>query len=99
MVRRHWGVENDCHHTWDTVFEEDDRPWIEKSPQGMVVVMLLRRIAYNMLALFRAVTQRSEERRRTPWRDILRWLYHAVIAATTADVEGLRARKVCAVAL
>jgi hypothetical protein len=96
MVRRHWGVENNCHHTWDTVFEEDDRPWIEKSPQGMVVVMLLRRIAYNMLALFRSVTQRSEERRRTPWRDIVRWLYQTVIAATYDDVDGLRAREASA---
>lgn len=96
LVRRHWGVENNCHHTWDTVFEEDERPWIEKSPQGMVVVMLLRRIAYNMLALFRAVTQRSEERRRTPWRDVVRWLYQALIAATADDVFGLRAREATA---
>ena len=81
LVRRHWGVENNCHHTWDTVFEEDDRPWIEKSPKGMVAVMLLRRIAYNLLALFRTVTQRSEERRQTPWRTIVRWLYQALIAA------------------
>jgi hypothetical protein len=96
LVRRHWGVENNCHHTWDTVFEEDDRPWIEKSPQGMVVVMLLRRIAYNMLALFRAVTQRAQERRQTPWRDLVRWLYQAVIAATNEDVDGLRAREASA---
>jgi len=93
VVRRHWAVENNCHHTWDTVFGEDDRPWIEKGPQGMVVVMLLRRIAYNMLALFRTVTQRSEERRKTPWRDIVRWLYQAVIASTAEDVDGLRARE------
>lgn len=93
VVRRHWGVENNCHHTWDTVFEEDDRPWIEKDPQGMVVMMLLRRLAFNMLALFRTVTQRSEERRQTPWRDIVRWLYQAVIAATNDEVDGLRARE------
>ena len=97
VVRRHWGAENNCHHTWDTVFEEDDRPWIEKDPQGMVVMMLLRRIAFNMLALFRTVTQRSEERRQTPWRDIVRWLYQAVIAATDEDVDGLRAREASSV--
>lgn len=96
VVRRHWGVENNCHHTWDTVFEEDDRPWIEKNPQGMVVVMLLRRIAYNMLALFRTVTQRAEERRQTPWRNLVRWLYQAVLAATDEDVNGLRTRKASA---
>lgn len=97
VVRRHWGAENNCHHTWDTVFEEDDRPWVEKNPQGMVVLMLLRRVAFNMLAMFRTVTQRSEERRRTPWRDIVRWLYQAVIAATNEDVYGLRVREASAV--
>jgi hypothetical protein len=92
LVRRHWGVENNCHNTWDTVFEEDKHPWIEADPQGMVVVMLLRRLAYNILALFRGVTQRSEERRQTPWKDIVRWFYNTLIAATEADVAALRTR-------
>lgn len=93
VVRSHWAVENNCHHTWDAVFREDDHPWIEKDPQGMVVVMLLRRIAYNLLALFRAVTQRSEDRRQTPWRVLLRWLLQAVLAATEDDLAGLRVRE------
>lgn len=92
LVRRHWGVENNCHNTWDTVFEEDDHPWIEADPKGMVVVMLLRRLAYNIMALFRGVTQRSEERRQTPWKDIVRWFYNALIAATASDVADLRER-------
>jgi hypothetical protein len=92
LVRRHWGVENNCHNTFDTVFEEDDHPWIKADPKGMVVVMLLRRLAYNLLALFRGVTQRSEERRATPWRDLVRWFYNALIAATAADLSHLRSR-------
>jgi hypothetical protein len=92
LVRRHWGVENNCHNTWDTVFEEDKHPWIEADPQGMVVVMLLRRLAYNILALYRGVTQRSDERRQTPWKDLVRWFYNALIAATAADVAALRPR-------
>ncbi|MBW6496604.1 MAG: hypothetical protein K0B16_19015 [Burkholderiaceae bacterium] len=36
--------------------------------------MLLRRIAYNMLALYRAVTQRSLDKRETPWKDVMRWV-------------------------
>lgn len=94
VVRRHWAVENNCHHTWDTAFREDERRWIEKDPRGMLVLMLLRRIAYNMLALFRSVTQRSAERRATPWKDILRWVYQALFSAVSADTEGLRAREV-----
>lgn len=92
-VRLHWGVENDCHNTWDTAFAEDDRPWIVASPQGTVVVMLLRRIAYNMLALFRAVTQRAEDKRRTPWKTLLRWMRDMLVALDEQDLAGLRDRK------
>jgi hypothetical protein len=92
VVRHHWGVENNCHHTLDTAFEEDDRPWIVSDPRGMLVVALLRRLAYNLLTLFRSVTQRSDERRATPWLDLLRWFYNAIISATDADLAGLRPR-------
>lgn len=60
-------------------------------------MLLLRRIAYNLAALFRSVTQRSEERRRTPWRDFLRSIYNSLIAATPEQVEGLRTRKLVAI--
>ncbi len=90
LVRRYWGVENQCHHTWDTAFREDERPWIVTEPQGTVVLMLLRRIAYNALALFRSVTQRSEERRATPWKTLLRWVYNTLIAARSHDLDGMR---------
>ena len=92
LVRLHWGVENNCHHTLDTAFEEDDRPWIESDPRGMLVVALLRRLAYTLLTLFRSVTQRSDERRATPWLDLLRHFYNAIISATDADLATLRPR-------
>jgi hypothetical protein len=53
LVRSHWGVENNNHHTLDTAFAEDDRPWIEADEHGMLAVLLLRRIAYTLLALYR----------------------------------------------
>lgn len=93
LVRMHWGVENNCHNTWDTAFEEDDRTWITADPKGAMNVMLLRRLAYNMLTLFRSVTQRSEENRLTPWKDILRWVYNTLIAAREENIAGLRERK------
>jgi predicted transposase YbfD/YdcC len=92
LVRMHWGVENNCHNTWDTAFEEDDRRWITADPKGAMNVMLLRRLAYNMLALFRSVTQRSEENRMTQWKDILRWVYNTLIAAQETELAGLRER-------
>jgi predicted transposase YbfD/YdcC len=92
VVRRHWGVENNCHHTLDTAFEEDDRPWIESEPRAVVVVAVLRRLAYTLVALFRSVTQRSDERRGTPWRDLLRWFRNALLCATEVDLAFLRRR-------
>ena len=59
-------------------------------------MMLLRRIAYNMLALYRAVTQRAEEKRRTPWKALLRWMRDMLVALDEEDLAGLRNRKTLA---
>jgi hypothetical protein len=92
VVRLHWAVDNNCHHTFDTVFAEDDKPWIEDSPRGALAVLLLRRIAYNLMTLFRSVTQRSDERRAMPWADLLRGFAQALVALTEAQLQDLRAR-------
>ena len=91
-ARRRWAVENNCHHTWDVAFREDERPWIDSDPQGTVVVMLLRRLAYNLLALYRNVTLQSEENRRQPWRRLILSFYNALIATTEDQLAGLRRR-------
>ena len=99
VVRNHWWVENGCHQVWDKIFREDERPWIqagEGSCQGTVVVMLLRRLGFNLLSLFRSVTQRSEERRQMPWKDLMRRVYNTLIAATRADTAALRPRTLTA---
>ena len=87
-VRAHWGVENNCHHTWDTAFAEDERPWIQAHPRATVVVMVLRRIAYDLLTWFRSVTQRSEDKRQVPWKTLLRDLYVTVVSVTDAVLYG-----------
>jgi hypothetical protein len=99
LVRSHWGVENQNHHTLDTAFAEDHRPWIEADANGMLVVLLLRRIAYTLLALFRAVTLRSDEGRATRWKDLLASVRDALVAATPEHTMNLRVREVCAAAL
>jgi hypothetical protein len=65
VVRLHWGVENNGHNSFDTVFVEDDKPWIEDCPQGALAVLLLRRIAYNLLV---ASARQPAERRRSSGR-------------------------------
>jgi hypothetical protein len=100
LVRRYWAsVESGAHRCLDTAFAEDDNPWIVNDDQGALNLLILRRIAYNMLALFRGVTLRSEERRATPWRDLMRWLYNALISATAEQVASLRPRQVDAAAI
>ncbi|MFN0061727.1 MAG: ISAs1 family transposase [Myxococcaceae bacterium] len=92
LIRSRWGVENNLHWTLDAIFKEDDRTWIEAEPRGTVVVMVLRRIAYTLLALFRSVTQRSEEARRILWRDLVAWVYDTLIAVADGDLQRLRQR-------
>ena len=90
LVRSHWGVENNAHHTLDTAFAEDDRPWIEADPHGMLAVLVLRRIAYTLLTLYRAVTLRSDEGRATRWKALLQSVRDVLIAATEDQLAGLR---------
>lgn len=92
LVRRHWGVENNLHHTLDKAFKEDSFPFMPTSPQGSLNVLLLRRIAFNLLALFRGVTQRSDEKRATPWATLFENLYITLVSATAEVIEGLRPR-------
>jgi hypothetical protein len=96
VVRSHWGVENQNHHTLDTAFAEDDRPWIEADEDGLLAVLILRRIAYTMLALFRSVTLRSEESHAMRWKALLARVRDAVVAASAETVAGLRVREVAA---
>ena len=96
LVRSHWGVENQNHHTLDTAFAEDDRPWIAADANGMLAVLLLRRIAYTLLSLYRAVTLRSEAGRETRWRHLLTSMRDALVAATGEHLAGLRPREIAA---
>jgi hypothetical protein len=93
MIRRRWSVENESHNTWDRIFREDDRPWVY-DPQGMVSAMLMRRIAYTLLALFRRVTQRSDARRAVPWKTLLHDLRDTLISAQQQHLEDLPIRRI-----
>jgi hypothetical protein len=68
----HWGVET-THQILDTAFVEDKRPWINGDSNGALVVMVLRRIAYTLLSLWRSISLRSDENRTRPWWQILNW--------------------------
>ena len=65
-------------------------PWIEADANGMLAVLLLRRIAYTLLALYRAVTLRSDEGRATRWKALLQSVRDVLVAATEDQLAGLR---------
>jgi hypothetical protein len=92
VVRSHWGVET-THQTLDVAFQEDDHPWIESEPRSALVVAILRRIVLTLLSLFRSVTQRSDERRAVPWRQLLFDIRDALLTLSAVHLEGLRRRK------
>ena len=87
----HWAVET-THQVLDVAFKEDDRPWIVADPNGTLNVLILRRLTYTLLTLYRSVTQRSDEKRRQPWKQLMGAIYHALITATAKVLEGLRRR-------
>lgn len=89
LVRLHWGVET-AHQILDVAFAEDDHPWIRSLPRATVAVAILRRIAYNIMTLFRSVTQRSDSKRHAPWRQLLLDVYLTLATATADDLFGLR---------
>lgn len=94
VIRRHWGVET-SHQILDTAFAEDDHPWIEANPRAALVVALLRRIAYTLLALFRSVTQRSHERRAVPWKALMSELAFALVTTTDDELTDRRQPRLC----
>jgi hypothetical protein len=91
LVRRHWGVET-CHAVLDVSFQEDSRPWVTHSAQGMLVCAIFRRLAYNLLTLWRGRTLRADESRRTPWKTLFRWVSRALEQADHDAFERLRPR-------
>jgi hypothetical protein len=94
VVRRYWAtIENGAHHTLDTAFDEDRHPWIRTHDRGTLNILILRRLAFNLVLLFRGVTQRSEERRATAWKTLLRWFATAVMVVSLEQVAGLRPRR------
>jgi hypothetical protein len=90
LIRRYWGVENGPHFTLDVALQEDEHPWVEADPKGALVLALLRRVAYNLLTLFRSVTLRGELSRTTPWKTVLNWFRLALETAMDSDLVGLR---------
>ena len=92
LVIVRWGVET-AHQILDVAFSEDDRPWITADAQGALAVMLLRRVAYTILTLYRSVTQRSDDNRILPFRRIMEWIKDTLKWPNPGELQGFRPRR------
>jgi hypothetical protein len=91
VIRGHWGVET-SHQILDTALLEDDHPWIESNPRAAYALVVLRRTAYTLLALFRSITQRSELRRAVPWKHLLQDIFLTLVTLSDEHLLHLRRR-------
>jgi hypothetical protein len=91
VIRRHWAVET-THQILDVAFHEDEHPWVSHNPRLTATIMILRRIGYTLLTIFKNVTQRSDHRRQEPWHVLLSRIRDALLLATPATFDGLRRR-------
>jgi hypothetical protein len=91
VVRRHWAVET-THQILDVTFQEDEHPWVIQNPRLTATVMILRRIGYTLLSIFKLITQRSDHRRQETWRILLNRIRDALLHATAPTFHGLRCR-------
>ena len=76
---KHWAVET-THQILDVAFEENNKPWIREDPQGLLNLMILRRIATTLMALYKEVRARTEEIREMTWREWMQRVRDVCIA-------------------
>lgn len=78
VVRAHWRIENELHGTLDLHWQEDYTRWVRRG-NGLPVCALLRALAFNLLALLRAVHLRSDAAREVTWRRLRDWMRDALV--------------------
>ena len=84
LVRTHWRIENVLHGTLDLQWQEDYTRWVRRG-QGLPVCALLRALAFNLLALLRAVHLRSHAARTVTWRRLRDWVRDALLQSPVFD--------------
>jgi len=91
LVVLRWCVET-VHQILDCAFEEDKHPWITKDANGALVVMLLRRLVYTLMTLYKSVTLRSDDNREMTWRDLMEQIRDTLEWSQGKVLDGLRPR-------
>ena len=78
LDRAHWRIENDLHGALDVQWQEDHGRWVRRG-RGLPVTALLRVLAYNLLAMLRAVHLRSVEAHAATWEQLRTWTRDALV--------------------
>ena len=78
LDRAHWRIENDLHGSLDIQWQEDHGRWVRRG-RGLPVTALLRVLAYNLLALLRAVHLRTAAARAVAWEQLRDWMRDALV--------------------
>jgi hypothetical protein len=86
LTRAHWRIENDLHGSLDIQWQEDHGRWVRRG-RGLPVSSLLRLIAYNLLALLRAVHLRSVQARAASWAQLRDWMRDALLWPALVDQD------------
>ena len=82
LIRRHWGIENDCFWSLDMKWREDALPWCTIGP-AIEVLGLMRMMAYNLVQLARTRSLRPRDAHGHPraapaWQSVFRWIQQAL---------------------
>lgn len=91
LVVLRWGVET-VHQILDCAFEEDKHPWIKKNANGALVLMLLRRLVFTLMTLYKSTTLRSDENREMTWGDLMEQIKDTLVWAQGKVLDGFRPR-------
>lgn len=91
LIVLRWGVET-VHQILDCAFEEDAHPWITSDANGALVLMLLRRLVYTLMTLYKSVTLRSDENRQMTWPELMEQIRDMLEWAQGKLLDGFRPR-------
>ena len=71
LVRRHWGIENDCFNSLDMQWREDDAPWCTQG-NAIWTLGVLRLMAYNFVQYLRKRRLRRKDAN-GQWKSPMAW--------------------------
>lgn len=75
-IRLHWGIENNVNWIFDVAWKEDVSPWCNR---GLVLVSLLRILAYNILSRLYTRRLRKKEARERSYKGIMTLIYTVLV--------------------